>query len=90
MSESGENNIPEQQNNTSKKTISTKKIMGLVFGIFMVFIYVGMGILILKNYFWTEENPMDWMRWIVGPLLIVYGIFRGWRQYKVFTREDEY
>ncbi len=90
MSEQNENNIQQPQKDANKKNVSTKKILGLAFGIFMVFIYVGMGILILKNFFWTQENPMDWMRWVIGPILIVYGFFRGWRQYKIFTREDEF
>ncbi len=67
-----------------KKPISTKKLLGVSFGIFMVFFYVGIGVLILKNFFWI---PGDWIRWIVGPMLIVYGFFRGWRQYKIITRE---
>lgn len=56
------------------------KIMRLVFTIFMVIIYVGMGILLLINFFgWQTEY--NWPRYTVGVILIIYGIWRAYRHY---------
>ncbi|MDE6099204.1 MAG: hypothetical protein K2L80_02650 [Muribaculaceae bacterium] len=56
------------------------KIIRAFFGIFMVILYVGMGILLLMNMFnWSSD--WTWCRYIVGIALIAYGIFRGYRQY---------
>lgn len=59
---------------------STGKIKRLVFTIFMVIIYVGMGILLLINIFgWQPEY--NWPRYTVGVILIIYGIWRAYRHY---------
>lgn len=86
--------MSELDNNTStrhasRRLPSTKSILGLTFGIFMVIIYVGMGILLMIDFFGWSNSQWGWMRWVVGPVLVVYGFFRGWRQYKVFTQSDE-
>jgi cytochrome c biogenesis protein CcdA len=79
---------PEQPR-TPRSLPSTKKLLGLAFGIFMVCIYVGMGILLMLNFFgWY--NDWAWTRWIVGVVLIIYGFFRGYRQYIDFTRRDDF
>ena len=54
-------------------------IMRILFGILMVFIYLGMGGLMLFNFFnWSEPA----LYYPIGGLLVVYGIYRGYRQYK--------
>lgn len=54
-------------------------IMRILFGILMVFIYLGMGGLMLINFFnWSEPA----LYYPIGGLLVVYGIYRGYRQYK--------
>lgn len=54
-------------------------IMRILFGILMVFIYLGMGGLMLINFFnWSEPA----LYYTIGGLLVVYGIYRGYRQYK--------
>ncbi len=58
------------------------KMMRAVFGIFMIVIYVGMGVLLLVNFFNWEDGNWSWTRYLVGVVLIVYGLWRGWRQYK--------
>ncbi len=58
------------------------KIMRAVFGIFMVVVYVGMGVLLLVNFFNWEQGNWTWTRYLVGVVLVVYGLWRGWRQYK--------
>ncbi|MDD7604422.1 MAG: hypothetical protein SPJ71_03575 [Candidatus Limisoma sp.] len=51
----------------------------VLFGLMMVFVYVGMGLLILLNFFgWSSELACR----LVGSLLILYGIFRGYRHIK--------
>ncbi len=86
MSELNENDT-QRHNSVRRKMPSTKTLLGLGFGIFMVFIYVGMGVLLLINFF---NWPASWniARWIVAPVLVIYGFFRGWRQYKMFTQDD--
>lgn len=55
------------------------RIMRILFGILMVFIYLGMGGLMLINFFnWSEPA----LYYPIGGLLVVYGIYRGYRQYK--------
>lgn len=56
-------------------------IMRLIFGIFMVIIYVGMGVLLLTNFFgWNTD--WAWTRYVVGVVLIIYGFWRAYRQIK--------
>lgn len=57
------------------------KIMRNVFGILMILIYVGMGILLYMNFFGFDQN-FAWVRWVGGTLFILYGIWRGIRQAK--------
>ncbi len=57
-----------------------KKAVALAFGIFMIIVYVGVGVLLLINFFnWSEGWTAA--RYIVGIMLIIYGIFRGVRQF---------
>lgn len=62
----------DNQNNTPKG-------MRLVFGIFMVLIYVGVGLLFIFDFF-SIDNPA--ISCTVGGLLILYGIFRAYRLYR--------
>lgn len=66
----------ESNENKEKKTPMSLRVL---FGLMMVFVYVGMGLLILLNFFgWTSELACH----LVGSLLILYGIFRGYRHIK--------
>ena len=62
-------------------TNDTPKTARLIFGIFMIIIYVGMGILLLVNFFDWESGSWEWLRWTGGVLLILYGIWRAYRQF---------
>lgn len=62
-------------------TDNTPKIARMIFGIFMIIIYVGMGILLLVNFFDWESGSWEWLRWTGGVLLILYGIWRAYRQF---------
>ncbi|QCD35783.1 hypothetical protein [Muribaculum gordoncarteri] len=57
-----------------------------IFGIIMIIIYVGMGILLLINYFNWMDNGWQWLRWVGGCLFIVYGLWRAYRQFKGIDR----
>lgn len=56
--------------------------MRTVFGLIMIIVYVGMGVLCMINWFGYEQ-PVATMvcRWIVGPALIIYGVWRAYRQF---------
>lgn len=57
----------------------SNKIMRAIFGAIMVIVYVGMGVLLLVNYFgW--DGDWAWTRYVVGIVLVVYGIWRAYRQ----------
>lgn len=61
---------------TDKKTPMSMK---MVFGIFMVIVYFGMGYLFLVGFFdWIPT----WINIFLGCLMIVYGIWRGFREFK--------
>lgn len=59
----------------------TNSIMRAIFGIIMIIIYVGMGVLLLINFFGWDAD-WNWTRFIVGPVLIIYGLWRAYRQVK--------
>ena len=49
-----------------------------IFAIIMVIVYVGVGILLLYNFFgWSEQYNI--LRYVIGPVLIIYGIWRAYR-----------
>lgn len=54
--------------------------MALVFGIIMVVIYLGMAYLLLFTPLFDTFSPIA--RYILAAVFLVYGIFRGYRQYK--------
>lgn len=80
-------NIPtpeERRRQREEERESTPKanhIMRTIFGIIMIVIYVGMGVLLLINFFhW--DGDWSWTRYIVGIVLIIYGFWRAYRQVK--------
>lgn len=56
----------------------TPKGMRLWFTIFMILIYVGMGLLFIFDFFIIGKPAVNYT---VGGLLILYGIYRGYRLY---------
>lgn len=65
----------EQENSGTRPT----GIIRTIFGIIMVIVYVGMGILLLINFFgWSGD--LAWTRYVVGIVLVIYGIWRAYRQ----------
>ncbi len=56
-------------------------VMRTIFGIIMIIIYVGMGVLLLINFF-NWGGDWAWTRYVVGIVLIIYGLWRAYRQIK--------
>ena len=68
--------------NNSNRTPMVPSTMRVIFGIIMIIVYVGMGVLLLINFFdWNDTTAFNWLRWIGGGLLIAYGVWRGIRQF---------
>lgn len=67
----------------SNKTSSegTPQVMRNVFGIIMILVYIGMGVLMFINFFQFSES-WTWVRWTLGVLFVVYGFWRAYRQFK--------
>lgn len=85
-----ENNI--KATDTARKLMSkfsTRKLLGLIFGVFMFLVYEGMGVLMLINFFGWKTD-WAWTRWIVGVVLIIYGLYRGYRAYADITRPEDF
>lgn len=53
-----------------------------IFGILMICVYVGVGILFMIGYFDPIFTSWHWVKWVCGPLLVLYGIWRAYRQFK--------
>ncbi|MDE6286495.1 MAG: hypothetical protein K2L99_05840 [Muribaculaceae bacterium] len=72
------------ENNSARERTSgtgTPAVQGNIFCIIMIIVYVGMGALLLFNYFgWTGD--WAWTRYVVGVMLVIYGIWRAYRQIK--------
>lgn len=58
-----------------------KRAMQLWFGIFMVLVYVGVGLLFIINFF-EYFIASRVISYCIGGLLCVYGLWRGYRLYK--------
>ena len=72
---------PEEYNEEEGRPVvpTPNKILRTIFGIFMIVIFVGMGILMIINFFRWDES-WTWVRWMLGVVFIIYGIFRAYRQ----------
>lgn len=64
----------------NKKNNQLPKGARIIFGIFMVLVYLGMGALFLMGYF--KEILPEMIGNIVGVLLGIYGLWRGYRLFK--------
>lgn len=68
-----------------EKPIGPNNIMRSIFALIMVIVYIGVGVLLCINFFrWNES--IDWIRWIIGIVLIIYGAFRAFRYIKGIDR----
>lgn len=60
---------------------ATPQFFRNIFGIIMVVVYVGMGVLLFCNFF-DFKPEFDWVRYIGGVILVLYGIWRAYRYRK--------
>lgn len=59
------------------------RVAKLFFGIFMVFVYLGMAVLMAINYFdWSTSGPWQVVRWLFAAVFAAYGLYRGYREIK--------
>lgn len=68
----------EQETKTSKMPSAMRN----VFGIIMIIVYLGMGVLFFIGFFDWLKGSWAWLRWVGGSIFIVYGIWRAYRQFK--------
>lgn len=68
------------QDNNTENTQNRPGVMRIVYGVFMIVIYIGMGILLLSNVF-NEVIPIQWIRIVLAVSFIIYGIWRAYRQF---------
>lgn len=68
----------QTRKNNSKGALSIRAL----FGIIMIVVYVGMGVALLCGAFTWISGDWDWLRWTAGSVLVIYGLFRAWRQFK--------
>lgn len=71
------------ETNETRKSKMPKGAL-LILGILMVLVYVGMGVLFFCDFFGWSEMTQPWptLNYICGIVLVIYGIYRGWRLYK--------
>lgn len=71
----------QRQEENEERTFRPNRVMTSIFGIIMIIVYVGMGVLLLINYF-NWGGDWAWTRYVVGIVLIIYGFWRAYRQIK--------
>lgn len=57
------------------------RILRIIFGIFMVIVYLGMAYLLAVNFFDWSTTPMwNAVRWGMALIFGLYGVYRCYRQ----------
>ncbi len=55
----------------------------MVFGVFMICVYLGMAYLLAINFFdWTNSRGWTIVRWAMAVVFAAYGFYRCYRQIK--------
>ena len=67
---------------TEKGESNMPRIMRMVFGIIMIIFYLVLGVLILCGMFPQLSGSFEWLRWVGGVVIILYGLWRAYRQFK--------
>ena len=78
MSEKINNN---NQDVETKPVAEKNHIILVVMGMIMVAIYFAMAFLLVFTTLFVGKMP-EWVRFVMGAVFFVYGIFRGYRVYK--------
>jgi len=66
---------------SAQRNSGTPKTMQNVFGIIMIVVYLGMSVLFFCGFFDILFPTWGWVRWAGGALFLVYGLWRGYRQF---------
>ena len=61
-------------------TGNPNRVMRTIFALIMIIVYIGVGVLLLINFF-NWDASIDWIRWIIGIVMIIYGVFRAYRYF---------
>lgn len=64
-----------------RKQTGAPQTMRNIFGIIMIIVYIGMGILCFCGVFDWLTGSWAWLRWVAGALFVVYGVWRAYRQF---------
>jgi cytochrome c biogenesis protein CcdA len=84
--------MDNQEERETSEVRKFDRIIRTIFGIFMVFLYVGMGVLLFINFFNFPTNSLLWLsgRYLMGVILVIYGFWRGYRQWKGLDYTSRY
>lgn len=71
------------ESDEKRKSVIPKGML-LVMAIFMILLYIGMGVLFFCNFFGWASYGQPWpvLNYVAGVILVLYGIYRGYRLYK--------
>ncbi len=58
------------------------KAIRILFGAFMILVYFGMAYLLFVNFFKWNTEPWLSLRYVFAIVLVLYGIYRCYRQIK--------
>ena len=65
----------------NKNQTGMNRVVKMFFGIFMVFVYLGMAVLMAVNFFdWSNAPLWKGVRWFFAIVFAAYGIYRGYRE----------
>ncbi|MCM1110535.1 MAG: hypothetical protein NC336_04955 [Clostridium sp.] len=67
--------------NTPRNGSGAPQSMRTLFGIIMIIVYIGVGVLFFIGFFDPLFGEWPWVKWVCGSILVVYGIWRGYRQF---------
>ena len=66
---------------TDKNPSGIPHKMRYIFGIIMIIVYIGVGVLFFTGFFEPVYGQWTWVRWVGGGMFTVYGIWRAYRQF---------
>ena len=66
---------------SAQRNTGPPKSMRNLFGIIMIVIYLGVGLLFFCGYFDILFPTWPWVKWAGGILFTAYGIWRAYRQF---------
>lgn len=70
--------LPEVEQPSNEQGKST--LFAVITGIIMVTIYLGMAFLLVFTTLFVGKVP-EWVRYMMGVVFFLYGIYRGYRVY---------